>query len=65
MCGAGLALRTMSVATAVIGDPAVTAGAAAFDMAPQGRRPTAVHRPHDLELVTAQMTGVTLAIDVA
>jgi hypothetical protein len=25
----------------------------------------AVHRPHDLELVTAQMTGVTLAIGVA
>ena len=65
MRGAGLALRTMPVAAAIIGDLAVPAVAAAFDMTAQGCRPAALHRPHDLELVTAQMTGVTLAIGVA
>src|SRR5258708_421255 len=63
--GAGLALRTMPVAAAVVGNLAVPAVAAAFDMATQGRRSAAANRPHDLELATAQMLSIMLAIDVA
>ncbi len=64
MRGAGLALRAMPVAAAVVGDLAVPAVAAAFDMPAQGRRSAAANRPHDLELATAQMPGIILGVGV-
>jgi hypothetical protein len=55
----------MPVAAAVVGDLAVSAVAAAFDMAAQGRCSAAANRPHDLKLAKAQMPGIIFAIGVA
>jgi hypothetical protein len=65
MRGAGLALRAVPVAAAVVGDLAVTAVAAALDVPAKRRRPARANRSHDLELAPAQMPGIDLAIGVA
>ena len=56
--GGGLALGTMPVATAVVGDPTVATVLAALDVAAQGGGATALDRRHDLELLQAQMAGM-------
>ena len=60
--GRALALRTMPVATRVIGDPKVAAVVAAIDMAAERRRPAVLDRRHDLELGKVQVTSLNGAI---
>src|SRR6516164_8938709 len=57
-----LALRTVPVAAAVVGDGRVATGIvlAAHDMPAEGRRAAALDRAHHLELAEAQVTAVGL-----
>ena len=56
--GGALALRTVAVATGVIGDPKVAAVVAAIDMAAERRGAAVLDRRHDLQLGEAQMPGL-------
>jgi len=56
-----LALRTMAVATRVVGDPGRTTIIALLDMATERRRPAGRDGPHDAPLDATEMTGVRLS----
>ena len=56
--GSALALGTVSVAAAVIGDPPIVAVFTGLDMTAQGRRAAMLDRRHDLELMQAQVPGM-------
>src|ERR1019366_2580910 len=56
-----LALRTMPIAAAIIGDDFASAVFAARDMPAEGRRATALDRRHHLQLAEAHVAGVGLA----
>ena len=53
-----LALRTMAVTTRIVGDPAVVAVLAAFNMAAKHRRAAGLDRRHHLKLAEAHMAGI-------
>ena len=53
--GGALALRTMPVATAVVGDPPVPAVCASLDVTAQRSGAAMLNRRHDLQLMQAQM----------
>jgi len=57
-CRCPLALRTVPIATAVIGDAAVTAVLAALDVATESGRPASLDRRHNLELGQAHVPGI-------
>jgi hypothetical protein len=60
-CGGDLALATVPVAAAVMGDPlmpAVLAVLAGLDMTAQSRRAAMLDRRHDLELMKAQVSAM-------
>jgi len=57
-CRCPLALRAVPVAAAVIGDAAVAAVLAAFDMAAECGRPASLDRRHHLELGQAHVPGM-------
>ena len=61
LCCRALALRTMPIATGVVGDEGVRALLATRDMAAQRRRAAALDRRHHLELAEAHMAGIGLA----
>ena len=56
--GRGLALRTMPIATRVVGDPKIAAVVAAIDMAAERRGAAVLDRRHDLQLGEAQTPSV-------
>ena len=56
--GGALALRTVPVAAAVVGDALVAAVLAGLDMTAQGGGAAMFDRRHDLELLQAQMPGM-------
>jgi hypothetical protein len=56
--GRALALRTVAIATGVIGDPEIAAVVAAIDMAAQRRCAAVLDRRHDLQLREAQAPSV-------
>ncbi len=56
--GVPLTARTMTVATAVIGDPPVSTVPAGRDMTTKGRRATVFDRRHDLELLQGETAGM-------
>jgi len=58
-CGSTLALGTVPVAAAVVRDPPVTAVLASLDMTAQGGGAAMLNRRHDLELMKAQVSGMS------
>jgi len=57
-CGCALALRTMPVATAVIGDPPVAAVLTGLNVTAKSRSTTMLDRRHHPELMQAQVPGM-------
>ncbi len=56
--GGALALGTVPVAAAVVGDPPMAAVLASLDMTAQGRSAAMLDRRHDLEMLKAQVPGM-------
>jgi len=56
-----LAFGAVAIATGVVGDPAVVAVFASFDMAAEGGRAAALNGRHHLELAEADMAGMALS----